>query len=61
MYGLWQRIFPNQLLNDLIDAYNKLSEEERQPMNVTRRFSVENTASVGCPSIETPRETLDFH
>ena len=61
MQGLWQRIFPDQLLNCLIDAYNKLSEEESPTMNVTRRLSVVYTGSAGRPSIDIPRETLKMY
>ena len=55
--GLWQRIFPDQLLNDLIHAYNKLLEEESRSVDITHRPSVVYTASAGRPSIDIPRET----
>ena len=38
--GLWQRTFLNEFLNDLIVAYNKLLDEESQPMDGTRYITI---------------------
>ena len=58
MQGLWQRTFLNEFLNDLIVAYNKLLEEESQPIDGTRQPSVVYTGAAGRPSIDIPRLTL---
>ena len=56
MQCLRQRIVADQLLNNIVDSYNNLLEEESQPMDLTRRPSVVYTASTGRPSMDIPRE-----
>ena len=59
--GLWQRTFLNELLNDLIVAYNKLLEEESQPFDGTRQPSVVYAGAAGRPLIDIPRQTLKMY
>ena len=61
MQGLWQRTFLNEFLNDLIVAYNKLLEEESQPIDGARQPSVVYTGAAGRPSIDIPRQTLKMY
>ena len=58
---MWQRTFLNEFLNDLIVAYNKLLEEESQPIDGTRQPSVFYTGAAGRPSIDIPRQTLKMY
>ena len=51
----------NEFPNDLIVAYNKLLEEESQPIDGTRQPSVVYTRAAGRPSIDIPRQTLKMY
>ena len=58
--GLWQQVFPEELLYTLIEAYNKLVSEDLpgNASNTGRRPETINTSSVGQPALEIPKETL---
>lgn len=58
--GLWQQVFPEELLYTLIEAYNKLVSEDLpgNASNTGRRPETINTSSVGRPALEIPKETL---
>jgi transposase InsO family protein len=58
--GLWQQVFPEQLLDTLIDSYNILLEDDFQhlPGNSTCRPTTVNSGSVGRPALDIPKETL---
>lgn len=58
--GLWQQVFPEQLLYTLIEAYNKLQEEDlpSSTANSAWRPITVNTGSVGRPALDIPKETL---
>ena len=62
--GLWLQVFPENLLDTLIDAFNKLVEESVDVLpsgvtrSVTRRPATMVKESAGRPAFEIPRETL---
>lgn len=59
--GLWERAFPEELLYNLVEAYNMLLELEFVPPHVAHLPAVLNTGSVGRPSLDIPKETLKFY
>ena len=62
--GLWLQVFPENLLDTLIDPFNKLVEESVDVLpsgvtrSVTRRPATVVKESAGRPAFEIPRETL---
>ena len=56
--GLWERVFPEQLLYTLIDMYNKLLEDDFQSLPGPCRPTTVSSGSVGRPALDIPKETL---
>ena len=58
--ALWQQVFPEQLLDTLIEAYNALVQQDvaDSNANVTRRPATVETGCAGRPAFEIPKETL---